>query len=691
MSLEEKLVRFWKQMERARQLVKADNKDGASEILSDILAQHSADDWAVAEKHRFMINEFSRTYGLDFRYERQGKPARSNLDSYVKTVRPGISLVTCCKNRNENLVQALSSWLVCPEIAEVVIVDWTSADPVYEYIRDRGFSDPRIKVFRVEHEPRWILSYAFNVGFRASSCEKIIKVDADIVLDAGFFQNNELEKNTFITGNWRHADAGQEFINGFFYISRKDLLGVNGFSELITTYGWDDDDLYDRLQTNGLTRKSVDCTFLNHLPHDDSARLEDANTLPLNARDELVNSTKFKIIANKFMTGLMPLWNSDRTQQSFSIETVKPGFFSLERHIGAPHAVPSQIREDAEHYAAIHMISWQPGCYRALELDRLGAAVVLQKHAMDAILGADIEAALQKSDCNQLDAPSNIAARPKLFIDAQHGLGNRLRAIASAAAIAENDNRELVVVWQPDHHCECRMTDLFQYDGALIETGFLNGVLSDGLSVYNYMEAETGADKDAAIELKAGRDIYARSAYALNSPLTDWVTENDFLKKLKLSGEVLGLMNGVRRHNLLGVHVRMEGGKGLDSHSYERSENWTTASHAELHYWRNKSHFSHFMKRIDDLIKADAAETIFLATDRAETYAEFIARYGDRIAFLEREVFDRSKLQIQYALADVLLLSNCQKLLGSSWSSFSELALRLSDNFKKVEMSGKDF
>jgi hypothetical protein len=54
-------------------------------------------------------------------------------------------------------------------------------------------------------------------------------------------------------------------------------------------------------------------------------------------------------------------------------------------------------------------------------------------------------------------------------------------------------------------------------------------------------------------------------------------------------------------------------------------------------------------------------------------------------------VYDRSEEQIKYALADALLLSKAQKLLGSTWSSFSELAMRMSNTFSTIEMSGRDF
>ena len=39
-----------------------------------------------------------------------------------------------------------------------------------------------------------------------------------------------------------------------------------------------------------------------------------------------------------------------------------------------------------------------------------------------------------------------------LFVEPYHGLGNRLRAYASAAALAKMSGRALVVVWIPDVH-----------------------------------------------------------------------------------------------------------------------------------------------------------------------------------------------------------------------------------------------
>jgi hypothetical protein len=97
------------------------------------------------------------------------------------------------------------------------------------------------------------------------------------------------------------------------------------------------------------------------------------------------------------------------------------------------------------------------------------------------------------------------------------------------------------------------------------------------------------------------------------------------------------------------------------------------------------------MARIDALTAQGAAGPIFLAADLPETYQAFRDRYGARLRFLPRDCFDRSARQQQHALADMLLLGRAGRMLGSTWSSFTDMARRLAPTPLTVEMSGRDF
>jgi len=754
----------------------------------------------------------------------------------------GTSLVTCCKNRNENLIRALPSWLALPEVTEIVIVDWSSDEPVADSLAAAGIADPRIRVARVEDEPRWILSYAFNLGFRLARGQRVLKADADIVLEAGFFAANPLGPGRFIAGNWRTAAKGQEFVNGFFYIHQADLAAVNGFNEYITTYGWDDDDLYDRLVTAGMTRIDVAPGTVRHLDHDDAARIEQPDAAQT-GWDDLHALTLFKIRTNRFIATMMPGWDRNRILMPYDM-TGGDARLRLQRRGQSIHRVPEHLRRLAERLAAYEMLSWRTGLrvfdlpeaaldlllacrrlegIRALHVELLLAeaglvALVAPRHLVveldEAALAAGaaaltpvwpviaaaaaggrvpvLRAPRRQNPLSQAAQPGNpqpgnlqpgnlppgladaaelpfvpsyhpigpardvtpaevaadpltpvlrlcigapaaapapgpaatgvatvraaasplrredvpaatlsgpdrpatpAIARPKtrLFIDAQHGLGNRLRAIGSAAAVAAATGRDLVVVWEPDHHCEARLTDLFAYEGTVIGKSFLANMQRAGATVLNYMEIEPGAAKGAPLVLTEGRDAYLRSAYVINHPASTWDSENALLRRLRPAPAVEALLEGQPAQIDIGLHVRMEGTPGTDLHSYDRAENWTPEGHAAIHHWRGQSHYARFMARLDALLAETPAARVWLAADLPQTYRAFAETYGSRIGMLERPVYDRSAAQLRYALADTLMLARAEHFLGSNWSSFSELVLRLSARIKRHERSGVDF
>lgn len=285
--------------------------------------------------------------------------------------------------------------------------------------------------------------------------------------------------------------------------------------------------------------------------------------------------------------------------------------------------------------------------------------------------------------------------RPCLFLDAQHGLCNRLRAMASAAAIAAATGRELVVIWRTDDHCEARLGDLMHYPGAVIETDLAESVRAAAGLVYNYMEIEPDSCFEAPILAGADAswqgDVYVRSAYPLKSPHANFAAEQAFLHGLRPAAAVLDLMTGCPRRYDVAVHIRMAGGAAFEHLPYESLANWPEHRHRELAEWRAKSHRDRFVARLDALVSLGQADSIFVAADLPETYAALSDRYGQRLTWLKRDLFDRSARQLQYALADLLLLSSGQRLLGSPWSSFTDVAQRLARPARPFEISGRDF
>lgn len=183
------------------------------------------------------------------------------------------------------LQQALPTWLAVPEVGEIVIVDWSSPEPVRRMTAALG--DPRVKVLRVEGQRRWIASKCHNLGVRAASGDVLLRLDADYLLDAAFFRKHALSEGAFFCGNWRRARTDNErHLTGVLYVHRRHVLDLNGYNERIVTYGYEDDDLFERLERAGVTRQDVDLDTVQHIPHDDLARTRHQDVANVQAETE---------------------------------------------------------------------------------------------------------------------------------------------------------------------------------------------------------------------------------------------------------------------------------------------------------------------------------------------------------------------------------------------------------------------
>jgi hypothetical protein len=207
------------------------------------------------------------------------------------------------------------------------------------------------------------------------------------------------------------------------------------------------------------------------------------------------------------------------------------------------------------------------------------------------------------------------------------------------------------------------------------------------------MEIEDGSCHEAPIldgaDLHWQGDVYVRSAYPLKGPHVDAVEDQKFLLGLRPNQAVKELVDSVARPFDIAAHIRMAGGYQYEHLAYEAPNNWPKHRHDELASWRQKSHYDVFISHLDGIM--DQAESLFVATDLRETYDVFSDRYGSKVRWLQRDLYDRSPHQLQYALADLLLLASSRHLLGSTWSSFSDMAARLVRPGQPYESSGMDF
>jgi hypothetical protein len=185
----------------------------------------------------------------------------------------GISVITAVKNRISNFKNSFKNWLQNKDIDQIVVVDWDSDDGLFEFV-DK-IDDARVTFVRIENQPFWCLTKAFNLASRFVKYDKIAKIDADVSISTDFFKKFKLKDGVFFAGNYEIANDENEMnLNGLVYLNTSDYFKVNGYNEHIETYGWDDSDFYNRLtQIAKLERNDIvnqfDRRYAIHQPHGD--------------------------------------------------------------------------------------------------------------------------------------------------------------------------------------------------------------------------------------------------------------------------------------------------------------------------------------------------------------------------------------------------------------------------------------
>lgn len=423
---------------------------------------------------------------------------------------PGVALVSACMNREANLLKVLPSWLASAA-DEIILVDWSSREPLWPQLAH--IDDARLKVLRIEGEPRWILTHAFNVGLRFASRERIYKLDADIELGDHFLDANGIQPGEFIRGFWKSAvDAGvadQKYVNGSFGAFKQDLREAGYYDERILTYGWDDSDLYHRLSHGlGLAGRLLRHGSLTHLPQADATRLENQAV----ARRQFLgrfDPTEFENMVNKFDTLVSGDWSSRRPCQDYALSS-RDGRYWEGRRITSYSPSPAAQRELAEMLAIREVSGWAPEALAPLDRSTITGLPLASawRQARSQQRDEALLAALQ----GQVQQPVHV------FRCSEPGLGRLAQAsierLAAAGAIAHD---ALVLIEGEAAFPGAAATRSIVIPTALAE------LLTTRAGVLNHVELETlesglqqpGAIHRWALSFEALADSAIRKAEAL--------------------------------------------------------------------------------------------------------------------------------------------------------------------------------
>ncbi len=257
-------------------------------------------------------------------------------------------------NRREHLLATAPKVAAWPHHGEHLIVDWSSTEPLR---REELPADPRIRLLRVEGEPRWNLCRAYNFGVARCKGEWVLKLDADAWPTQAF--------DPFLPALRLAADgacgesgvvcafgSGPDGRKGQFLMERQLFEEVGGFHELLVGYGFDDKDLLARLlQRTGWEARCVPPEWIGVISHSDGERAEQGVKRGAMAASQGLAAMRATRLANRLLAAHCPwgprLGRSAYREEAHGVWRLEPG--TLPRP-------PKKVAEEAEH--ARRMTFW---------------------------------------------------------------------------------------------------------------------------------------------------------------------------------------------------------------------------------------------------------------------------------------------------------------------------------------------
>ena len=268
------------------------------------------------------------------------KTQKLDLNPINPEIKEGISLITAVKNRKETLEEALKTWVTHEQVDEIIIVDWDSDESLAPMIHE--FRDNRIVLVIVENQQRWIQTKAFNLGARFSTNNKIMKIDGDIKIYTGFFDTHPLTEGIFYTGNWALGrNSNETHLNGTTYLFRNDFFRVNGYNELLKLYGYDDTDLYTRLENAGLRRLDFNNDYLHHIEHESRVSAPELS----DNMDKLTDSQKadISILMNRYLLTHSYSWDIDNQMLEMNVTQIAQNVFQCKQTFSTEPDIPDEM------------------------------------------------------------------------------------------------------------------------------------------------------------------------------------------------------------------------------------------------------------------------------------------------------------------------------------------------------------
>ena len=236
---------------------------------------------------------------------------------------PSISCVTICMGRLHHLKHTLPKnlqWSCRYPNIEWILLDYNCPDGTGEWVRntlDDDLRSGRLTYWRTSGPNEFHFSHSRNMGARLASGQILCLVDADNFTgqDFAFYVARNLRERSALVGCRMKGDqfvpGGDQGTCGRLAVNTKQFLDVRGYDEGMYGWGYEDIDLFLRLQSAGAKCSPIESAYLDCIRHDDKERCAHTKTKRIGRIDPLEEGSSCRK-------------NLERSRHNLQINNLKP-------------------------------------------------------------------------------------------------------------------------------------------------------------------------------------------------------------------------------------------------------------------------------------------------------------------------------------------------------------------------------
>ncbi|WGH75239.1 glycosyltransferase family 2 protein [Tenacibaculum tangerinum] len=187
-----------------------------------------------------------------------------------------VSFCMVCMNRLENLRKTIKKNIEdninYPNV-EFILLDYNSKDGLENWVKQNlnNYLDSGILKYYKTIKPKYFhRSHSRNVAFKLATGDILCNLDADNFLGKEFAHyinyHFSFRDDIFLISGKKDGSYGRVCVK------RRDFFSIRGYDERMSGWGFEDDDLYHRLEMLGLQKiKIFKSKFLNSIEHESNA------------------------------------------------------------------------------------------------------------------------------------------------------------------------------------------------------------------------------------------------------------------------------------------------------------------------------------------------------------------------------------------------------------------------------------